>query len=71
MVGHDDGIAGRGDDLGDARVTQPLPVRTHSLQVGLDPALMQADGLHPTAAGQRRLAERLVPHVAELLGPVD
>lgn len=36
-------------------------------EVGLDEALMQADGIHPTAGGQRRLAERLVPFVAQAL----
>ena len=30
-------------------------------EVGVDPSLLQADGLHPTAEGQRRLAEKLVP----------
>lgn len=30
-------------------------------EVGLDPKLMQPDGLHPTAEGQRRLADQLVP----------
>jgi lysophospholipase L1-like esterase len=28
---------------------------------------MQPDGLHPTAAGHRRLAELLRPHLAALL----
>lgn len=32
-------------------------------EVGLDPSLMQPDGLHPTAEGQRRLARSLLPHV--------
>lgn len=31
------------------------------------PELLQADGLHPTAAGQRLLAERLAPAVREAL----
>ncbi len=35
-------------------------------EVGLDPTLLQADGLHPTAEGQRRLAVKLVP----VLGPL-
>ncbi len=30
-------------------------------EVGLDPSLLQPDGLHPTAEGQRRLAEQLIP----------
>jgi acyl-CoA thioesterase-1 len=29
-------------------------------EVGMDPTLLQADGLHPTAEGQRRLAEKLL-----------
>jgi acyl-CoA thioesterase-1 len=29
--------------------------------LGADPTLLQPDGLHPTAEGQRRLAERLLP----------
>lgn len=40
-------------------------------EVGLDPELMQPDGLHPTAQGQRRLAERLAPVLADLLAQVD
>ncbi len=36
-------------------------------EVGLDPELMQPDGLHPTAEGQRRLAETLLPVLAELV----
>jgi acyl-CoA thioesterase-1 len=35
--------------------------------VGADPALLQPDGLHPTAEGQRRLAAKLVPSLAALL----
>jgi acyl-CoA thioesterase-1 len=35
--------------------------------VGVDPSLMQADGLHPTAEGQRRLAETLVPYLEDAL----
>jgi acyl-CoA thioesterase-1 len=30
-------------------------------EVGMDPSLLQPDGLHPTAEGQRRLAENLLP----------
>jgi acyl-CoA thioesterase-1 len=37
-------------------------------EVGSDPALLQADGLHPTAEGQRRLAEALLPALAGVLG---
>ncbi len=41
-------------------------------EVGFDPSLMQPDGLHPTAEGQRRLAETLRPVVGELLaGPSE
>ena len=40
-------------------------------EVGLDPELMQPDGLHPTAAGHRALAASLVPHVRALLGEDD
>lgn len=36
-------------------------------EVGSDPALLQPDGLHPTAEGQRRLAETLLPHLEALL----
>jgi acyl-CoA thioesterase-1 len=36
-------------------------------EVGSDPSLLQADGLHPTAVGQRRLAETLVPYLEEML----
>jgi acyl-CoA thioesterase-1 len=36
-------------------------VRGFMREVGTDPALMQPDGLHPTAEGHRRLAETLVP----------
>jgi acyl-CoA thioesterase-1 len=36
-------------------------------EVALDGGLMQPDGLHPTADGHRVLAERLLPHVRDLL----
>jgi acyl-CoA thioesterase-1 len=36
-------------------------------EVGLDPGLLQPDGLHPTAEGQRRLAESLVPVLEQML----
>ena len=36
-------------------------------EVGTDPALMQPDGLHPTAEGHRRLAETLVPLLEEMV----
>ena len=36
-------------------------------EVGADPALLQPDGLHPTAEGHRRLAELLVPFLEDAL----
>ena len=36
-------------------------------EVGLDPNLLQPDGLHPTAEGQRRLADQLLPVLARSL----
>jgi acyl-CoA thioesterase-1 len=35
--------------------------------LGEDPTLLQPDGLHPTAEGQRRLAGRLLPTMLEIL----
>ncbi len=40
-------------------------------EVGLDPDLMQADGLHPTAEGHRVLARTLLPHVRALVDGAD
>jgi acyl-CoA thioesterase-1 len=40
-------------------------------EVGLDPSLLQPDGLHPTAEGQRRLATSLVPALEEMLREGD
>lgn len=37
------------------------------LEVGSDPTLLQPDGLHPTAEGQRRLANTLLPYLIELI----
>ncbi|HSN57723.1 MAG TPA: arylesterase [Candidatus Sulfomarinibacteraceae bacterium] len=37
-------------------------------EVGSDSLLLQPDGLHPTAEGQRRLAETLLPALLEVLG---
>jgi acyl-CoA thioesterase-1 len=39
-------------------------------EVGLEPELMQADGLHPTARGQRRLAENLAPYLENVVDEV-
>jgi acyl-CoA thioesterase-1 len=36
-------------------------------EVGSDPKLLQADGLHPTAEGQRLLAESLLSHLEGLV----
>ena len=36
-------------------------------EIGLDPSLMQPDGIHPTAEGHRRLAEILVPYLEDSL----
>jgi len=38
--------------------------------VAADPRLNQADGIHPTAAGQQMIADRLWPHLRPLLRPV-
>jgi acyl-CoA thioesterase-1 len=35
-------------------------------EVGLDPDLLQPDGLHPTAEGQQRLAEVLLPAIRQV-----
>ena len=35
--------------------------------LGSDPSLLQPDGLHPTAEGQRRLAEILLPYLEQLV----
>ncbi|MBD3853549.1 MAG: arylesterase [Acidobacteria bacterium] len=40
-------------------------------EVGTDPILLQPDGLHPTAEGQRRLAEILAPHLESFLARSD
>jgi acyl-CoA thioesterase-1 len=37
-------------------------------ELGSDPSLLQADGLHPTAEGQRRLAELLAPVLEAMVG---
>ena len=38
--------------------------------VAADPRLTQADGIHPTAAGQQMIADRLWPYLRPLLRPV-
>ncbi|MGH7897473.1 MAG: arylesterase, partial [Candidatus Binatia bacterium] len=35
--------------------------------VGGDPALNLADGIHPNAAGQERLAENVLPHLRDVI----
>jgi acyl-CoA thioesterase-1 len=40
-------------------------------ELATDPALMQPDGLHPTAEGQRLLAERLFPYLDELVRGIE
>ncbi len=40
-------------------------------ELGSDPSLLQPDGLHPTAEGQRRLAELLLPTLTGLLAEVE
>ncbi len=36
-------------------------------EVGMDPSLMQPDGIHPTAEGHHRLAKILVPYLEDAL----
>ena len=36
-------------------------------EVGMDPSLMQPDGIHPTAEGHRHLAKILVPYLEDAL----
>jgi acyl-CoA thioesterase-1 len=40
-------------------------------EVGIDPDLMQVDGLHPTAEGQRRLAERILPALETMVTEIS
>jgi acyl-CoA thioesterase-1 len=40
-------------------------------EVGVDASLLQADGLHPTAEGQRRLADTLVPYLDSMLEQLE
>ena len=40
-------------------------------EVGSKPSLLQADGLHPTAEGQQRLAETLEPYLRDLVLEID
>ncbi len=37
--------------------------------VGGDPALNQADGIHPTAEGQERVADNVLPYLEQILAP--
>lgn len=53
---------------GDIAKAQQLPLVPFLLDgVALDPALMQADGLHPNAAGQPRVLENVWPSLQKLL----
>ena len=40
-------------------------------EVGVDPSLLQPDGLHPTAEGQRQLAAKLAPVLEAILADSD
>jgi acyl-CoA thioesterase-1 len=40
-------------------------------EVGIDPELMQPDGLHPTAEGQRRLAATLFPYLEAIVQEIE
>jgi acyl-CoA thioesterase-1 len=40
-------------------------------EVGMDPSLLQPDGLHPTAEGQRQLAEKLAPVLDAIVADSD
>jgi acyl-CoA thioesterase-1 len=40
-------------------------------EVGMDPSLMQPDGIHPTAEGHRRLAETLRPYLEDTLSDLS
>jgi acyl-CoA thioesterase-1 len=40
-------------------------------EVGIDPNLMQGDGLHPTDQGQRRLAEQILPALEEIVAEIS
>ncbi len=40
-------------------------------ELGADPSLLQPDGLHPTAEGQRRLAERLLPTLTGVVEGIE
>jgi acyl-CoA thioesterase-1 len=40
-------------------------------EVGLNRRLMQPDGIHPTAEGQRMLAEKLLPYLEEAVAEID
>lgn len=40
-------------------------------EVGIDPNLMQVDGLHPSAEGQRKLAEQIRPALEKLVSAIS
>ena len=50
-----------------AREEEALLVPGFVREVGADPAMMQPDGLHPTAEGHRLLAESLVPYLEPIV----
>jgi acyl-CoA thioesterase-1 len=50
-----------------AREEEALLVPGFVREVGADPAMMQPDGLHPTAEGHRLLAESLVPYLEPMV----
>ena len=50
-----------------ARAEEATLVPGFMREVGLDPELLQPDGLHPTAEGLRRLAARLIPPLEQML----
>jgi len=54
-----------------ARDEEAILVPGFMREVGLDPELLQPDGLHPTTEGQRRLATSLVPPLEQMLQDRD
>jgi len=51
-----------------AREEEALLVPGFVREIGMDTAMMQPDGLHPTVEGHRVLAESLVPYLAPIVG---